>query len=234
MPEVQKHGFSWEKNLICSVYGATDAELKEIKYTNKMDLPAALNKIDHVDLSVKTSCSPNAVCMADCLRVFDAVSSGNPIHMTVIYYAHNDETSRKRLQKVTEVDLTNSAKLLFGSLQRTQIERLVNTIREVPQKRSPTPEEYKKMYALRDELQPLSGAIHLDIKCNSQQSRLQCSFNHFQDFLKQNPDRIIATSTSGAFRGGTIVEEVEGARRVFKKKRTTPPVSDSTPHSPPI
>ena len=105
-------------------------------------------------------------------------------------------------------------------------------MKEVPQKRKPTPEEYSAMYAVRDELQPFSGAIHLDIKCNSTQSRLQCSFNHFQDFLEKNPERIIAQSGSGSFRGGSITEEIASPRRIIKKKPQPEP--DSAPHLPPI
>ena len=74
-------------------------------------------------------------------------------------------------------------------------------------------------------------AIHLDIKCNSQQSRLQCSFNHFQEFLAKNPDRIIAQSSSGSFRGGSITEEIASGRRTFNRTQTAP---DSAPHLPPI
>jgi len=233
MPEVQKHGFSWEKDLIRNVYGATDEELKKIKYNSKMDLPSSLNRKNAADLSVKTTCSSNAVCMADCLRVYDSVSSGKPLHMVVVYYNQDDIKSTKKLISITEVNLTNSVKLLFGSITREQIVELDKAVKAVPQKRSPNPEEYQKMYSIRDNLKPNSGAIHLDIKCNSQQSRLQCSFNHFQQFLKENPDKIIAQSTSGHFRDGNVIEEFASTRRVFKKKAAIAPTPDSTPHSPP-
>lgn len=218
--EVQAHGFSWEKEIICNVYRATNEELKHIKYTSKMDLPANLNRLDKCDVSVKTTCSQNAVCMADCLRVFDAVSSGNPIHMVVVYYAQDDMNNTKKIITITEVDLTDSRDLLFGSLTRSQIEELVNTVKSVPQKRKPTEEEYNKMYSLRDSLQKSSGAIHLDIKCDSTQSRLQCSFNRFQDFVEKNPSRIVAKSDTNEFRGGTISSVVTSSRRVFKKKQS--------------
>jgi len=234
MPEVQKHGFSWEQNIIRSVYGATDDELKKIKYNSKMDLPSSLNRKNPVDLSIKTSCSPNAVCMADALRIFDAVSSGTPFHMTVVHYNQDDLKNIKKLVSMTEVNLTSSKEQLFGSITREQLVDLDKAVKSVPQKRSPTPEEYERMYNIRDRIQTNSAAIHLDIKCNSQQSRLQCSFNHFQKFLKDNPNRIIAQSTSGSFRGGNVIEEIASKRRTFKKKPETLPVSDSAPHSPPI
>ena len=218
MPEVQKHGFSWERNLIQEVYGASEAELKSIKYTNKMDLPAALNHLGHVNLSIKTSCSANTVCMADCLRIYDAVSSGEPLHMTVVHYKQDDATTTKKLVSVVEVNLTSSKEALFGSLTRDDIERLDKLVKSVPQKRSPTPEEHDALYALQGELQKKSGAIYMNIKCNSQQSRLQCSFNKFQDFLEKHKERIIAQSGTAEFRGKKILDEVASARRQFKKK----------------
>lgn len=218
MPEVQKHGFSWERNLIQEVYGASEAELKSIKYTNKMDLPAALNRLDHVNLSIKTSCAANTVCMADCLRIYDAVSKEEPLHMTVVHYEQDDTLKTKKLTRIVEVDLTKSKDILFGSLTRADIERLDKLVKSVPQKRSPTEEEHAALYALQGELQKKSGAIYMNIKCNSQQSRLQCSFNKFQEFLETNKDRVISQSKSAEFRGKKILEEVASARREFKKK----------------
>lgn len=74
------------------------------------------------------------------------------------------------------------------------------------------------MYKLRDELQEISGAIHLDIKCNTTQSRLQCSFNHFQTFVANNPERVVARSSTNEFRGNKITAEIYSARRSFTKK----------------
>ena len=216
--EVQSHGFSWEKEIICNIYRATNEELNEIKYNSKMDLPANLNRLDKCDISVKTTCNQNAICMADCLRVFDAVSSRKPIHMVVVYYIQDDTNNTKKIKTITEVDLTDSRKLLFGALTRSQIEKLDKAVKSVPHKRKPTEEEYRKMYALRDSLQKISGAIHLDIKCNSTQSRLQCSFNRFQQFIDKNPKKIIAKSNTNEFRGGTISSQITSSRRVFKKK----------------
>lgn len=213
--EVQAHGFSWEKDLLLHVYGVTPDELQQICYTNKADLPAALNRLDGCDVSIKTSCSPNAVCMADCLRIFDAVSSGEPLHLVVIHYQQLDETCSKRVVSITEVDLTGSSSALFGSLTRSHLEELDGLVKAVPQKRKPTQEEYDAMYSLRDRLQPLSGAIHLDIKCNSTQSRLQCSFNRFQTFLRDLSERIVAQSDSEQFRGGQITRELASGRRTF-------------------
>jgi hypothetical protein len=216
--EVQSHGFSWERELICNVFGVTIEDYKQIKYTSKMDLPANLNRLDGCDVSIKTSCNLNTVCMADCLRIYDAVTSGNSFHMVVVHYNQDDTNNTKNIIAITEIDLTASSDVLFGSLSRCQIEELDKLIKSIPQKRKPTHEEHKKMYILRDSLQMMSGAIHLDIKCNSSQSRLQCSFNKFQEFIEKNPNKLIAKSNNNEFRGGAISASITSSRRLLRKK----------------
>jgi len=216
--EVQSHGFSWERELICNVFGVTIEDYKQIKYTSKMDLPANLNRLDGCDVSIKTSCNLNTVCMADCLRIYDAVTSGNSFHLVVVHYIQDDTNNTKNIIAITEIDLTASSDVLFGSLTRCQIEELDKLIKSIPQKRKPTQEEHKKMYILRDSLQMMSGAIHLDIKCNSSQSRLQCSFNKFQEFIEKNPNKLIAKSNNNEFRGGAISASITSSRRVLRKK----------------
>lgn len=221
--EVQSHGFVWERELCEKVYGATMDEMKRIKYTSKMDLPGEFNRLDNCDLSIKTSCSPNTVCMADCLRVFDAASSANNIHLTVIHYLQNDETRTKHVLTITEINLTDSQYALFGTLTRTQLDELDKLVKSIPKKRKPTMDEHVSMYSLRDTLQALSGAIHLNIKCDSKnQRRLQCSFNSFQQFIEQNPARVIERSNSNTFRGGVISSQIVSSRRVFKKMPSMP------------
>lgn len=225
--EVQAHGFSWERELISKVYRATDEELAAIKYNSKMDLPAKFNRVNSSNISVKTSCTQNMVCMADCLRVFDAVSNGSPIHLTVINYKQCDTKKTKTITAIIEVDLTNSVDLLFGKLTRLQIEELDKLVKSVPQKRKPSTDEYNRMYALRNTLQEQSGAIHLDIKCNSTQSRLQCSFNRFQQFIKDNPAKVVAVSTTNELHGVAITSEIASSQRAFKPK----PVPKQIPKS---
>ena len=226
--EVQKHGFTWEGEMLRNVYKCTES----ISYTNATDLPAHLNELDSCNISIKTTGSPNAVCMGDCLRVYDSVSGDAPIHATVITYVQNDETKTKKIKSIVEMDITNSRTLLFGNLSRAQIEELDQLIKKVPQKRSPNAEEHTAMYALRDALHALAGddaAIHLNIKCNSQQSRLQCSFNKWLSFVANNPDRVIAVGDASSFRGGSINTEISSARRTFKKNNTNNAII-SPPH----
>ena len=229
--EVQSHGFKWERELCVNVYGATKEELKGIKYNSKTDLPGKFNRLDeNCDLSIKTSGSLNAVCMADCLRVFDAVSSsstqdgGTPLHLTVIHYTQCDETQCKIVTSITEVDVTNSRAELFGTVSRAQLEELVTLVKSIPKKRRPTENERAIMYSLRDTLQSQCGAIHIDIKCDSgSQRRLQCSFNQFQQFLQEHPERVVERSNSNTFRGGVISAKIVSGRRKFNKKITMIP-----------
>ena len=213
--EVQRHGFIWEKELL-RIYGATPEELEGIGYTSKMDLPAQFNRLDHVDVSIKTTCNASSVCMADCLRMFDAVQGA--LHLTVVHYKQDQDV--KKVVSITEIDLTDSRSLLFGTLTREQLQELDRVVKLVPQKRKPTPEEHTAMYTLRNELQKLSGAIHLDIKCNSTQSRLQCSLHRFHPM-----GRILIQSHTNEFRGGFISAELPSRRRVFKRTES--------PHSTP-
>jgi hypothetical protein len=212
--EVQLHGLIWQDELMLHTYLATREETDTIPYTSDIDLPAEYNRLDQCDLSIKTTGS-NTVCMADCLRQFDIVSSGKPIHMVVIHYKQKGNT--KNILSITEVDLTNSAELLFGSLTRMQIECLVSLVKKVPSNRKPTTTEHGHLYELKDALQQLSGVMCLNIKCNSTQSRLQCSLNRFQQFMEDHPERVIAKGTH-EFRGGSITPQLVSSPRVLKTK----------------
>jgi hypothetical protein len=235
--EVQSHGFKWEKEICINVYGATLEEMKGIKYNSKMDLPGKFNRLnENCNISVKTTGSLNTVCMGDCLRVFDEVSAAHheidgsgggggsssaPLHLTVIHYAQCDVTQCKIVRYIIEVDLTNSRAELFGVVTRAQLEELDALVKSVPQKRKPTGEEHATMYALRDALQAQCGAIYLNIKCDSSQSRLQCSFNQFQKFITKHPERLVERSETNAFRGGVISSQMVSGRRKLKKKKIT-------------
>ena len=210
--EVQAHGFIWEKDLLKHVYGATDDELKKIKYTNKDDLPGNLNKLEPgVIISVKTSGS-NSIAMGDAKRVFESLMSDKKIHLVIIQY--KQEGLYKKLKQIYEIDMTKSKDEMFGSITINEINKLITEVRNVPHKRSPTPEEYDKMYNLRNEIEKKTKLIGLDIKCNSQQSRLQCSFKLIE-FIKTYPKRLIAKSDNGNFRGGKINEKIKSDKRKF-------------------
>lgn len=230
--ETQKHGFVWEKEIITKVYGATTEDVVKIGYTGEHDLPAEFNKLGKFNLSVKTSQSPNCVCMADWKRVFDISNEKTPFHLAVINYKQVDK--HKHVTGIIEVDLTNSRDLLFGRLTKREIMELDAKIREVPkaafaakgrngettvpapQKKKPTAAQKLEITALQNELQKKSGAIYLNVKCSRSQSRLQCSLNRFLDFVKNNPGRVVARSNSNKFRGGEITAVIESERRKFR------------------
>ena len=214
MPASQAHGFTWERDLLTKVYQAPESELATLSYTAKNDLPAAMNRRDPgVAVSVKTSGNPKSVDMGSALRIFDAVSSGEKLHMTVIFYAQEDTTT-KRIREIIEVDITDAREPLFGSLGRSDVEALDAVVRAVPQKRSPTAEEHAAIYSLQPALNKRAGAIQLRPKCDSQQSRLQCSFNHFDTFLATHPTRVIHRGIAADFRGASIQETISSTRRV--------------------
>lgn len=216
--EVQSHGFIWEKEILMKVYGATLDELKTIPYNSKVDLPYHLNHIDNCDIYVKTTGKPNTVCMADTIRLFDAVNSNKHIHLVVITYKQ-DTLNTKVISNIIEVDLTNSTELLFGTLSRNQILELDTMVKSIPQKRKPTKEEHTQIYNIRERLQGLCGAIYLNIKCNSTQSRLQCSFNNFIKFINDNSTRVIARSNNNEFRGGSITGSIVSQMRKFNRSK---------------
>ena len=224
--EVQKHGFTWEKEIIRNVLNVSDDDLKKINYTSKMDLPSVLNKLDGCDISIKTTGCPNTVCMGDCLRIYDSVSSEKPLHLIVVTYKQDDVKNTKKVTEIVEVNITGLKDILFGVTKREDIEELDKAVKKVPQKRRPTPEEHAAMYSIQKNLKYNSGEIYFNIKCDSKQSRLQCSFNSFREFIERNPDKIIARSNTNVFRGGVISMELESGRRKLKKKCVA---STSTP-----
>lgn len=219
--EVQKHGFIWEKEIIRNILHVSDTELKKIKYTSKMDLPSALNKLDGCDVSIKTTGSQNTVCMADCLRLYDSICSNKPLHLIVVTYNQDDVNNKKKLKEIIQVNITGLKDELFGNIMREDIEELDKAVKRVPQNRKPTPEEHATMYSIQNILKGNMRAIYPNIKCDSKQSRLQCSFNGFREFIERNPDKVIARSNTNEFRGGFISMELESGRRKLKKKCAT-------------
>lgn len=215
---VQSHGFSWEREIRLRVYRAIPEELETLKQNSKFDLPSHFNHLDGHNLSVKTTHTQRIVCMGDCLRIFDAASNGESFHMVVIQYTQNDTTKTKHICSIVEVDLTSSKEILFGDVSRAQLKELDSAVKSVPQSRRPTTDEHDRMYSLRNAIQPSSNAIHMDIKCNGTQSRLQCSLNRFHLFLEQNPNRIVARSNTNEFRGNVLTPYISSARRSFKAK----------------
>jgi hypothetical protein len=219
MAEVQKHGFKWEHDILTNVYKATPEELKKIRYSAKFDLPAEFNHLSHENISVKTTGTPNTICMGDALRVFDEVNSGESFHLVVVTYQQVDAV--KVLKEVVELKLTGAKDLLFGHITRSQLDMLDTAIKQVPANRSPTEEEKKRIKDAQKVALLAMGptaALYLNPKCNSTQSRLQCSFNKFTQFVKDHPELVVASSEANVFRGCHVLGQVDSARRVFNHK----------------
>jgi hypothetical protein len=222
--EVQKHGIIWEKEIIQHVFRVPLEEVKKINYTNKMDLPAELNHIDGCDVSIKTTGTPNTVGMADALRFYDSICSGKMLHLIVLIYKQDKTRGTKTISEIIEMDITGTTEMinkLYKNVTRKDIEDLDNAVKSVPQNRKPTVEEHKAMYEIHKQLIGKTGEIYFNIKCDSDQSRLQCSFNKFSGFLEKNPDKIIARTNTNHFRGGVVSMELQSPCRVFKKKCNT-------------
>ena len=232
MAEVQAHGKLWEKELAISVYKLTEAELRGINYTATHDIPGELNKLNPgINISVKTSCSENIVGMGDVLRVYDTVSSGHPIHATVLFYNQDCDTKTKTVTRIVEVDLTGSTRELFGTITRADLSSLNALIHAVPKelrgrviiegKKVSAPSVQRTAYLEKQiELLGKTGAIYLNPKLDETNCRLQCSFNRFKKFLTDYPERIIGNSTTGEFRGGHITRVIHSGPRAFTKKKT--------------
>jgi hypothetical protein len=212
MPESQQHGFVWQADLMEHVYGVPAAVIAAEGYTAVHDVPAAHNALDHVDLSIKTTGSAKRVDMGCVTRVYDAVTSGTPFHMTVIQYAQEGET--KRVTGIVEVDLTDAGADLFGDVTRAEIVALETAIRAYPKGLSASAPACAPITALCTGLCARTGAIQLNKKIDSKsQRRLQCSFNNFQAFLAAHPERVVAKADGPEFRGGRIQAVIPSGRR---------------------
>ena len=221
--EVQRHGFTWQNEILEHIFKIPKEDLGKMNYTAEKDLPRSANKLGDFHVSIKVTGSANKVDMADCLRVFDSVHSNEPLHMIVVVYKQLGAV--KKIVDIVEVDLTSASAELFGELTRAQIEELDRAVKAVPKGRALSAEERAHLDVLQKGLQAHSGAIQLNRKIDSKvQRRLQCSFNKFQQFLKDYPARIVERSGGGSgssratLRGGAIREDVESGPRVFNKK----------------
>ena len=125
-----------------------------------------MNPKHPVNISIKTSGS-NTVDMADCLRLYDIVSSTESYHLICIFYSQCDATHTKHCNSIYLVNLSGMKRELFGDITREELVELRRRVTLVPHKRSPTPEERQFMYEYRDALHRKRGAVRLAIKCNS-------------------------------------------------------------------
>ena len=218
--ESQKHGLIWQDDISKNIYKLTDDELASISYTNGIDIPYHLNHLNNADISIKTSKSPNCIDMGNPLRLYNRLNNNNntdiKFYMTLINYKQINKNTKK-INNIIELDLTNSLNLLFNELSKNKIEELDKYVKTIPSNRRPTKEERKKMYDIRDSFKHLSKFILITIKCDSSQSRIQCSFK-CKDFIKEYSNKIISQSNNGNFKDGFITEELKSGYRIRHKK----------------
>jgi hypothetical protein len=214
---VQEHGFFWEKYTLCNCFEVSEEDLKGIGYTAKHDLPKDLNP-EGFNISCKCSKSLNDVNMGDPIRLFDSVNNeDDKIHIIIFFWKQFNNT--KKVIKTYEIDITDKKDLLFGGITKNELEELRNLVRKIPTKSKPSPEQRKEMYDLRDKLHEKKGVLRLDIKCNSQQSRIQCTIHKFTKFIIEHANLVISSNETNEFRGISI-PDFEGGSRVLKKKNT--------------
>lgn len=214
MPEeVQKHGFTWQNQILKNIYRVTEDELSLISYTAKDDLPANLNRLDNAILSLKTTGNDNTVCMGDFLSFYKTIASGEKIHIVVLVYKQIGEY--KCLKKLIEINLTGCLELLFGDLNLSDIEELDKVVKDIPHGKRKQSEKLNTKL-LNKKLRDKCACIIPNVKADSKkQRRLQCSFNKFQDFIKNNPEIIISQSITNQFRGGSIESKILSKSRSF-------------------
>jgi hypothetical protein len=212
----QNHGFILENEILSKVFKITDSEKTELKYTDIFDLPKRLNKIGEFNLSIKSSGNLNCICMSDCLRIFDIVSSEISFHLILVNFKQVNKDV-KNVVRICEIDLTNCKNILFGDITRKDIIEMVDLIKKIPAKRNPSKTEHEEIYNLKNKYKPMLNYIRLDIKCNSTQSRLQCSFVKFNKFLEEHSEKIVEFSFTNSIRNVEIVKEIFSGKRKFTK-----------------
>jgi len=220
MPENQAHGKTWERDIAINIFKVNDAELDAISHTARFDIPANVNHLDGIDVSIKVA-GGDSVDMGDILRRYDETHSGKPYHMIVVMWTQVNPTTKK-VMGITEVDLTNSGSLIFGTATRERVEAFDTYVKSIPKNGRTTQhqETYKRMAA--DLKKECGGWISYAPKVDSKgQRRVQGRISKFRQFVKENPTRVIAESETCDFRGGKICDEIISPPRVRQKKKAT-------------
>lgn len=221
MTESQAHGKSWEDDIKSYIFWLTKEECDSIPHTARHDIPGELNRLDKgTNISIKTTGS-DTVCMADVSRVCENVGNGEQIHAIILMYKQNNSKKTKKLYRIIEFNLTNSRELLFGTATIEEINELVTYVKSIPKDVTAAHRAtYKRM--AKDISAKNGGYISyapkVDSKGQRRQRRVQCCIPKFSKFVKEHPERVIAESQSGEFRGGTITEEIVSPPRQRNKK----------------
>jgi len=207
MSESQSHGFLVQYQILENIYGYI--ELDSSRYTSKHDLCSDYNDVDpdRCNISIKTTLSKKRVDMGDARRVFNSLNEDN-LNMIVVHLKQVD--TMKKIESVVQVNLTAQGQLLFGNITCSDIETLDSMV-----KQKDLDNGTRKLFNIH--LNEKSKYIQFNIKIDSKQRRLQCSFFDFPTFMKENPSLIVHRSDGPVFRGVKI-EDVESGKRKRNKK----------------
>ena len=206
MSESQSHGFLIQNQILKKYYDYI--ELDSSRYTSKYDLCSEYNNVDpdRCNISIKSTVSKKRVDMGDALRVFNSSKEDN-LNMIVVHLVQ-DET-KKKIVSVVQVNLTSQRELLFGEILCSDIETLKFMVKQKDMENEAR--EFTK------HLNQKLKYIQLNIKIDTKQRRLQCSFFNFPAFLLENQSLIVHQSNGPVFRGVKLDDVVSGKRKRNKK-----------------
>lgn len=183
--------------------------VKDIGYTSLHDIPPEFN--DEIATSVKSSVGDTCDC-GDALRMFH--NSSLPKYH-IIRGRFQQVGDKKYLREVDEIDLSNSTELLWGTLTLADVIALDELTKTY---RSGKEDIRKAVHKLKKELNAKSGLMQFRPKMDSKQHRLQCSISKWPLLLAKNPQRIIAHTTDGMFRGNQLTLTRESPKRIRKAR----------------
>ena len=104
--------------------------------------------------------------MSDCLSLYNKVNYIIKINLCIVFYKQKMNT--KILIKIIVIDLTNSIKLLFGSITYDELLNYSNLIKSIEKNKKITTNENEKLNKIQKELQHKSGAIKLNRKIDKE------------------------------------------------------------------
>lgn len=212
--ESQAHGFIWEDEILRKIYNA-----KPEHYTSVHDLSAENNKLEGVNVSIKTS-GGKSVDMGDVKRIYQEISNikdDSYINLIVVFY--KQKKKYKNLEKVVEVKLyQNDLLKLFGGLSLSEITDYIEYIKAIPGG-NPGNEKRKEYKNRQKILNEKTGFIKLRTKVDSnKQRRVQCSFPDFIKFCQEKEPSTVIINERGKLKGVNLTTKLLSSKRNLNKE----------------